>query len=195
MRIDAAQLKKLGQQGRMIDVFRADTGEHLKWVRWFDVDAGLACVFRIDPAIAEAGKIPPDNVSRLIRAPIRFVESRPAPRYGRLAKGEPIPAELARQRTTFERCVAIQGRECCYPGCHDLAVLRTQEDRKIAPKTFHTMDVQEVPPESGPDGELFQRVIVTGARYFCSRPSHYLAPTFTSLRGVEREVLVELARP
>ncbi len=176
----------------MIHVFRADTGEHLKWVRWFDPNEGVYCRFRIDPKIAEAGRIHPDKVSEIVRAPIRFVESRAAVP----GKSEPLPEELERMRTTFEKCVAVRGRECCYPGCHDLAVVRATDHPDFQRKRrYATADLQQCPPIVDGDGQEWQRVIVTGTRWFCWRSAHYLAPKVTSIRGVESELPIQVARP
>ena len=177
-RIHADDCKALGIT---FELFRLDTGERLRRVRWLDLDAGVFCQFRIDPKIAEAAGLHPDAVSRIVKIPFRYVEIQ-LPKKAVPGKPEPLPGELLQKRTTFERCLAVQGRECQYPGCHHLAC-------------WKTANLQEVPPQVGEDGERFERTITTGFAFYCERAEHYRAPVMTSLRGVESEIDVQCARP
>lgn len=173
--------KDVVASGRILDVFRTDTGEHLRWVRWFDPDMGVACCFRIDPRIAEAAELDPDKVSNIIRAPLRFTESRLA-RWQPKENNEAIPEELTRRRVTYERTVMEFGKVCQYPGCHRLAC-------------WAVSDLQDCPRTTGPDGKEYARSITIGVSMFCERSDHYRAPVRTSERGVQSQIEVEVARP
>jgi hypothetical protein len=171
---------KSGVRGVLVN---ADTGQPIRWARWANLATGEYEAFRLDPAQARMVGVPPRLLIYRGMANLRFIEShvqlpsRPSP-----APADVPPEELTNRpllKRTTERCLEVPGRECDEPRCHALARWRVGHE-------------QELPPVEGENGRLFERAATVAENYYCDK--HYRNPTFTTLRGVQREVEVA-ARP
>jgi hypothetical protein len=175
-------------EGRHVEVFRLDTGERLRWVRWFDPDTGEACAFKRDPdspwgRAMLAADVPADAISVVIRAPLRFTE-RTVARPGVLGgKPEMLPEELTRRSVSYEQYRQARGvdaEECEERACH-------------RPATYLVRHLQDAPPLFLPDGTPYRQTVTVEIHKYCAR--HYRCPTRFSEHGVESEIEILHSRP
>lgn len=182
MRLDA---KTSGVRGTFR---RADNGQPVRWVRWYDDQTQEWEAFRVDPQLAKQRGIPLATLLYRGRCPLVFTPTNPveAKPLGRQASSTPLE-EIRREvlkggEVKAEPILFVPGMptpECEEPLCHRPAVWSVAVE-------------QLVEPERGADGKLYERAVTVAAACFCDR--HYRNPRQISERGVENEIVVT-ARP
>lgn len=183
MRLDA---KTSGVRG---EFRRADNGQVIRWVRWYDDVTHVFEAFRYDPQIAGDRGVPLRSILYQGRCELVFRETAvaaPKP-SGRIAPATPL-AEIKREilkggEVRATPIVYVPGApliECMEPKCHQAAAWSVATERIVE-------------PERGDDGKLYERAIAVDVHCWCNR--HYRAPIQISARGVESEVPITRARP
>lgn len=150
---------------------REDTLQPVRWVRWYDTETLEYEAFRYDPVVAERSGVDLRLILYRGRAKLRFIQTgvaapKPTPK-------QTPPAELTRRGGIF--LPPSSEEECEVRGCHKRA-------------TRYTHDVEEIEPEQGADGRLYERTAATVRHYFCE--DCFRLPLKRSLRGVDAEVQV-----
>ena len=162
-----------------------DTNQPIRWPRWFDLadDPEQPTdfeAFRCEPQAWKDKGLDLHEIVYRGRARLLFIPRGPTfaatPTSRRDLSGS---LEEAKRRHVNPKLL-IPGEECDYPGCHRLSEWRVSDE-------------QEIDPERDTTGAEYERAITTRVRCYCSR--HYRLPTFTTVRGVEREEEVEEGRP
>jgi hypothetical protein len=175
MRIHA----KDGARGTLTDL---DSGRVVRFVRWYDIETGEVEFFLFDPEEAKKRGVPLRSLIRHRKGRFRFDPARIMP-ASRQIKGPPLD-ELRKEALKgeiFRPIILLPGEEeieCCERGCH-------------RPASWAVTDEQEVEPQTV-DNQSFERAVAVRSRAFCDW--HYRPPSFTDIRGVEREAVV-MARP
>ncbi len=161
-----------GLEGVLID---ADLGERIPFSRWANLETGDY----------EALAATPDG--RAILQPPRIVKGRRRrlkfiPAAGRFPSGpgKLLVPEDEPPRKGGDRVVMLPGRLCEVRGCGKLA-------------EWQTADAEELEPATLPDGTRAERSRIAAVHLFCSW--HYRWPVWTSLRGVQSEMVQVTARP
>jgi hypothetical protein len=165
-------------RGILVD---AVTSQPIRWARWADLSTGEFEAFKFDPVRIKAlGGIPSDFLYRG-QTQLRFIEDKTVP----IRQPSSLDARAAAQqmeeiRRTTQRKLLIPGDYCDVRGCGRLSAWLVADERILEPL-------------SGPDGRLQERGVIVDTHAWCDR--HYRSPVSTSLRGVESEVKVLVARP
>lgn len=168
---------------------RADNGQPVRWVRWYDTETHLWEAFRCDPAVAQMRGIPLRSLLYQGQCELIFTPTAPTPTKpaGRVAPSTPLE-EIRREilkggEIKVKPLVWLAGMkppECDEPKCHRAAEYSVALERLVE-------------PERGINGLLFERAVTIGAWSFCSW--HYRPPRQISERGVETELENIGARP
>lgn len=143
----------------------ADTSARIPFARWANLETGEYEALAATPDGRQV--LQPAQVVRG-RCRLRWIPAAPVYRPGRLI----VPRDEPPKRAV--RIPAVAGQFCEHKGCSRLAEWRT-------------MDEEELQPAVMPDGTREERARAVAFHRYCSW--HYQNPTFTSLRGVEREVV------
>ena len=162
-----------GLRGKVID---ETTGLRIPFVIWCNTETGEY----------EALEATPDG-SRPVRpnkryrgqAKLRFVPDEVLTAIAAVtpkAECPPVPPEVLEKA----RRIPVGSLDLCEePGCYRRA-------------TWKTGDEQQIEPETGADGQKYERGVIIEKHFYCDR--HYRLPVSSSVRGVESEIEVA-ARP
>lgn len=162
----------------------AETKQPIRWVRFYNDATHEYEAFRSDPEIAKQAGVPLRLLLYRGRARLVFMQTgvRPPKPVIRPVADDP---EVTRLLHTLPRPNRPDNIDHGVPLCDEPLCRR--------PAAFEVADEQEVSPSVGPDGTRYERAAVPAFRRYC--PWHYRRPTFTSTRGVTREVEVVFGRP
>jgi len=165
-------------RGVLVD---AATNQPIRWARWANLATGEFEAFKFDPKrIKDLGGCPTDFLYRG-RTALKFVEDRTVPiRTPGNLDGKAVKQQMEEIRRTTTPKLLIPGDYCEVRGCHRLSAWSVADERILEPLP-------------GPDGRLQERGIIVDVHAYCDR--HFRLPVSTSLRGVESEVEVKIARP
>jgi|SRR6516165_733170 len=161
-----------GLRGRFLNL---DTQEWVRFVRWYDDETGEYEAF----ALAEDGR-QMANPPRILRCRARLRFFPDAGRVSPPSWGGPPARLCSRGRGRGTPLPPLNFEECEVRGCHQKA-------------RWAVNDWQQVEPEQGEDGRLYDCGVLLRRHVYCNRC--YRNPTEISLRGVESEVDIQVARP